>query len=87
MFINLQNVLKIQITCVYIYIHIIRFSSEFSHKGRKEIKKENKMRKKERIKEQRDKLQFQSPIPKAGGLKAKEHKRGNCFWKLEHRRI
>lgn len=36
---------------------------------------------------QKDKIQFQGPVSKVGGLKAKEHKRENCCWKLEHRQV
>ena len=74
---------------VYIYTHTHTYVFQVNSviEERKETKKENKKRKKEITKEQRNKLQFQGLIPKAGGLKTKEHKRGNCCWKLEHRRI
>lgn len=58
---------------MHIYTFIYVFQVNSVTEGRKEIKKENKMRKKKIIKEQRDKLHFQGPIPKAGVLKAKEH--------------
>lgn len=53
--------------------------------GRKEKKIANIKGKEPWNKGTRGQNLFQGPISKVGGLKAKEHKRGNCCRKLEHR--